>query len=667
MMNRIRRLVLLFVSFGCFLVALPGASQAPGTEAILDYKSDILVQGATSLQVTETIRVHSLGEQIKHGIYRDFPTLYTDRLGNRRIVDFKVLQALRDGAPEQFRVADASNGKRVYLGNPNVILPPADYSYTLVYTVDREIGFFSDHDELYWNVTGNGWIFPIDRASATVMLPRNIPPATLRLYGYTGPQGARGINFVASVGADGNATFSTTQKLLAGEGLTIVVTWPRGYIQPPDLETRIRYFLHDNLSVLVGAAGLALLLCYYAVVWFFVGKDPPKTAIMPLYEPPANVSPAAMRYLVRMAFDDKTFASAIINMAAKGFLSIKESHGVYTLKKTQAGSPLLADEETAIAGSLFPAGGKHKKHSKNDAEDDDADTGGGTEIKLENYNHNYISRAIKGAKKVLAASEQKVYFVTNQLYLIPGIILSVALLAGMVLTANGEARYFFGFLVVWLSIWSVAVFFMVKQSVKLWKGVRAGGQAKPLLKTQARTMTLMAGVFSAFEIGALILLTVMTSFLTLAILAAVIGVNLMFHWLLKAPTAAGRQLLDKIEGFRLFLRAVDEDRLNRLNPPEKTPELFEKYLPYAVALDAEQAWAQQFSTVLNQSGQANQPYHPSWYSGRDMLAVGAFASSLGSAFSNAISASSTAPGTSSGGGGGGFSGGGGGGGGGGGW
>ncbi len=56
--------------------------------------------------------------------------------------------------------------------------------------------------------------------------------------------------------------------------------------------------------------------------------------------------------------------------------------------------------------------------------------------------------------------------------------------------------------------------------------------------------------------------------------------------------------MDQIEGFREYLGVAEEDRLNALNPPEKTPELFERFLPYAVALDCQNAWAAKFAGVL---------------------------------------------------------------------
>jgi uncharacterized membrane protein YgcG len=656
-------------------VASPSSS-----EQILDYHSDIQVQQDASLRVRETIRVHSASVQIHHGIYRDFPTRYKDRLGNGYVIRFEVVEVLRDGQPEKFHVEDQVNGERIYLGDQNVILAPGEYTYALVYTVSREVGFFADHDELYWNVTGTGWLFPIAHASATVTLPENVPVSSLRMDGYTGPQGARGKAFTSSVATGPVVSFVCTQSLSAGEGFTLVVSWPKGYIQGPSGETRFGYFLEDNRATLVGAAGLLVVLVYYVIVWLLVGRGPAKSSIMPIYEPPAGISPAAMRYLVRMGFDDKAFTVAILDMAVKGYLSIKEKGGIYTLKRSvaakestagpelfpyklkrsKAGQQPLSAEESAVAAELFPAG---KKGDKDETDDGDNTA---TEVRLQTKNHEILSDAIAALKKSLHAAEDKIYFVTNQRYLIPGVILSVATLVGISFAEAGALRFVLGGFSVWLPIWSIGVVVMVRQSLQLWKGARAGGSIKPKLMKQARSSTLMAFVFIGPEIVALSAFGWLFSVLVLVLLVALVGINVVFHWLLKAPTSAGRQLLDKIEGFGMFLRAVDGDRLNRLTPPDKTPELFEKYLPYAVALDCEEAWAQQFSTVLENARQ-NAGYSPGWYSGGQPLGTAALASSFGGSFSSAIAAASTAPGSSSGGGGGGSSGGGGGGGGGGGW
>jgi uncharacterized membrane protein len=145
-----------------------------------------------------------------------------------------------------------------------------------------------------------------------------------------------------------------------------------------------------------------------------------------------------------------------------------------------------------------------------------------------------------------------------------------------------------------------------------------------------------------------------------------------FHWL-QAPTVAGRTVMDRIEGFRQYLGTAEEDRLNALNPPDKTPELFERFLPYAIALDVQNQWAKRFAAVLAAAG-ASAAVASSWYQGHNFAndPVG-FADHLSGALTQTIASASTPPGSSGGGSsdsgssGGGSSGGGGGGGGGSGW
>jgi uncharacterized membrane protein len=183
-------------------------------------------------------------------------------------------------------------------------------------------------------------------------------------------------------------------------------------------------------------------------------------------------------------------------------------------------------------------------------------------------------------------------------------------------------------------------------------------------------MTLFALPFFGAEVFALY--TLSQSSPAMAVFPIIVAlVNILFYHLLKAPTLLGRRILDKIEGFKMFLAATETDRLQRIYPAGRTPELYEKFLPYALALGVEQQWAEQFNDVLSAAARSDGSggYHPRWYSGSgwDSSRMGSFAGSMGNSLSGAISSSSTSPGSSSGGGGGGSSGGGGGGGGGGAW
>ena len=179
----------LFVCLFLFILVIPTSAD----ERILSYHSDIEIFRDGSMQVTENIEVRAESKQIKRGIYRDFPTNYRDHFGNRVRVEFSMLSVTRDGEAEVYRSEQAGDGVRVYAGQGHVYLDPGVYNYALTYRTNRQLGYFDRHDELYWNVTGNGWSFPIDQASATVTLPVQFSAEELAgaeaYTGYAGDQG----------------------------------------------------------------------------------------------------------------------------------------------------------------------------------------------------------------------------------------------------------------------------------------------------------------------------------------------------------------------------------------------------------------------------------------------------------------------------------------------
>lgn len=631
-----RFLLILIVLFPRLLFAQEG-------ERILSYDSFIRVQPAGDMTVTETIKVICEGNRIRHGIYRDFPTRYKDRYGNRVKVDFEVLSVLKDGSPETWHMEERDNGVRVYAGSRDVTLNPGEYTFVLSYRTNRQLGFFEKHDELYWNVTGNGWEFPIEQVSATVELP----PGTglLSTEAYTGSFGEKGSDYTAGRDDAGRALFSTTRPLNPQEGLTIVVMWPKGHVREPTGAEKGRSFLADNGSTVAGAAGIAVLLVYYLLTWLRIGRDPEKGVIVPLYEAPEGLSPEAVRYVMRMGFDDKTFAAAIVNMAVKGCITIDEdSDGEYTLARKGADCGGFSRGEAQVAGQLFR----------------DRDS-----LAVRSENHAAIKQAIKALQKSLAIEYEKNYFLTNKGTLIPGLVISVLALLAIVLL--GRDRMLSGFMTVWLSGWTAGCAALVFTAFKAWRETITGQATRPLSFIKALFMTAFSLPFLAGECFGLWVFATATSIPAVICIFIIVLLNILFYHLMKAPTIKGRRTMDRIEGLKLYLSVAEKERLNQLNPPEKTPELFEKFLPYALALDVEQEWCEQFADVLTKAGAGN-GYSPAWYTGSRFAAVGAagLASSLG-AMSSSISSSSSPPGSSSGGGGGGSSGGGGGGGGGGGW
>jgi uncharacterized membrane protein YgcG len=263
---------------------------------------------------------------------------------------------------------------------------------------------------------------------------------------------------------------------------------------------------------------------------------------------------------------------------------------------------------------------------------------------------------------------------------VTGIALSIAgvIAVGLLGTTQPERVFGFLFMSVWLSIWTFGVIALVAQVVASWRGRPAGTPGKRASSVPASgCLTLFAVPFLLGELMGTIAFVVIAGPLLLALVFVTAAIDVVFFRLLRAYTPQGRALLDQIYGFRMYLGTAEKDRINMLTPLDHTPETFERYLPYALALDVEQQWSENFADVLELTDASGQPtYQPAWFSGETWHSTGfsTLGSSLSGAFASSIAASSVAPGKSSGfsggsggGGGGGGSGGGGGGGGGGGW
>jgi len=615
-------------------------------EKIISFDSVIYVNKDSSLVVKEIIKVISQGRIIKRGIFRDFPTKYMNK-GLKWNVDFDVMLVKKNGFSEPYHIENIKNGKRLYIGSKNIFLHPGTYTYEITYKTNRQLGFFDDFDELYYNITGNFWAFPIEKASATIILPKDAKTHILNVMAYTGKYGTKASDYSVKKLDNGNILFKTNRELKPKDGLTIAVSWERGYVTRPDKITKLKYILKDNQLIIKGLFFLIIVFLYYIFVWFRVGKDPSKGPIIPLYEPPPDLSPAAIRYIMNMGYDKKIFTCSIINIAVKGFLIINEKDDDYSIKKTDKKDPdkYLSAEELKIYRSLFSTNYK---------------------IELDSTNYSLFQKAVRKLKKSLKLSFEGKYFLSNIKYFVPGITLSIL---GIVITVLSSPISAAGsFMLIWLSVWTCGVFFLFSSVLSSWKQFFFKGKLKSF--SQALFNTLFALPFLAGEIFGLFMLNKSTSISFVFFLVLIMFVNTLFYQWLKAPTMKGRRVMNKIEGFKLYLSVAEKDRMKRFNmisSRKNTPELFEKYLSFAIALEVENEWAKQFEGVLDSSMKGGEGYRTSWYNGSSIthFSAGALTGAVLSGFSSSIP--SSAPGSSSGSSGGGFSGGGGGGGGGGGW
>ncbi len=638
-----------FLKAACFLLcvtlAVTGFSVAVRAEERINFFSSVIeIRKDGSLVVREDIQVFAEGQNIRRGIFRDFPTTYVSDNGRKVRVGFEVLDVLRDDKPENYVVESISDGKRVRIGNADTFLEKGSYKYTIVYRTTRQLGFFEDYDELYWNVTGNGWSFPIYSVWATVQMPDGAP--VIQLDAYTGAQGESGEDFRVAQSIGPTVVIETTRRLEPYEGLTIAVAWPKGYVDPPSASDETWYLLSDNAPLAVSGLGLIAMLIYYARVWLLFGRDPARGTIIPRFSPPPGFSPAASRFVRQMGYDRTAFAAALINMAVKGYLKIEEGSSSFTLKRLAKDEKALSKGERRIARALF---------------------GHYDFIELKQKNHKRIMKAISSLKEGLEREFQSEYFATNATYFYIGVGVSVVIALCMSLVSDMPAENIF--MTVWLSLWSVGTVMLGGQVVNRWRSVFSGPGSAAGNTMSAVGMTAFATPFFIGEAVALGVIGWSVSFAAIGCIAAIIVVNAVFFYLLKAPTLAGARIHDELDGFKMYLETAEKDRLEAMYPPKMTPALFEKFLPYALALGVEQQWSEAFAAALPNMSEEETRYHPHWYTGSSWNRFGAsnFANTLGSSIASAAVSSSAAPGSSSGSSGGGFSGGGGGGGGGGGW
>jgi uncharacterized membrane protein YgcG len=624
----------------CLVVGTPTAA----AERILEFATTLDVYPDASLQVTETIRVRAEGRSIKRGIYRDFPTVMTDRFGDRFRVTFEVIEVLRNGQPEAWHSQAIDGGTRVYIGRKDRTVSRGEHTYTLVYRSKRQLRYFDTHDELYWNVTGNDWAFPIDHATARVRLPHGVPEDGLQLDGYTGPRGAQGQDWDGRIDLNGDALFETTHPLPHGHGLTIAVGWPKGHVYEPTTSERFGFLLRDNLGLAAGLVGALIVLTWYLYAWRAVGRDPESGVAFPRYEPPEGYSPASLRFVGRMGYDHKAFTAALVNLAVKGRIEIDQEGKKYTVTRIGNDGEKLAPGEKTLLKNLF---------------------GSLQSVELDRSNRTKIRSALKTHEVSLHGDYEKRYFLTNRVWLLPGWVLSAMTFVVALLLAPQEGAIFVGlFMSVWLTGWSAGTWGLLANITGLAR--RADDLLDYVLIVP---MLLFSLPFIGGWFFGVFMLAEATSYSYVVLIIGLVAINILFHRLMKAPTRAGRKLLDGVEGFRLYLDVAESDELALKSPPEKTPELFERYLPYAIALDVEDRWAERFASVLTSVMAAEGGnYRPRWYRGSSWNVgdPGRFASGLGSSLGSAVASSSSST-SSSGVGGSGSSGGGGGGGGGGGW
>jgi uncharacterized membrane protein len=489
------------------------------------FQSETIVMPDGTIDVTETIQAHFLGGPW-HGLYRTIPVEYVTPQG----LNYSLFLDVKRVADGSGRALKYESTRERHYRKLKIYIPDADNStqrISIEYSVSDALRFFEDHDELYWNVTGDEWDIPIQSASARIILPEGT--TNIRANVFTGAYRSRAQNAEVDVAGNG-VEVRTREPLRLHEGLTVAVAFDKGIVHEPTAASKLALFFRSNWPLGVPIAVLAVM--FY--LWWTRGRDPRLRPIAAQYEPPDELTPGEVGTLVDNSADMRDITASIVDLAVRGYIVIEEHQkermlGLmhdkdynFIVHKDRAEWTKLKPHEQGLLDGLFTTGTVGESVSMSSLE-----------------NHFYTN--LPGIKSNIFSS-----LVTDGYYSRrPDSVRSAYIAAGVVV----------GFLLVF------------------------GGLKIASSEGMAPLAFIIAGIASC---------------------AIICG----FGWFMPAHTEQGTRALEGVLGFEDFLVHVESDRFNRTI---KTPEMFEKFLPFAMALGVEKNWSRAFQGIMTQP--------PQWYRG----------------------------------------------------
>jgi len=519
------RRVIRLACWGCLLASLSLAALPAAARqlTIQNFHAEVTVHPDSTIEVTETIEAHFSGEW--HGLYRTIPVEYRTPQGLNYTLHVKVLSVADDsGDSLKYEISTEHGYRKFKLYVPNAV--DATRTVVLRYSVSDALRFFDDHDELYWNLTGDEWDVPIQHAAGRIILPAGV--TGIRSLAFTGARGSREED--ADLTTSDNEVQVVMRRVLSfHEGLTLVVGWDKGFVRPPSAAAKFWRTFESNWPFAIPV--FVFLAMFY--VWWTRGRDPQHESITVQYEPPDKLTPGECGALVDSEAAMPDITATLVDLAVKGYITIEEkdeSHMMglthrknylFHLKKPAAEWVGARPHEVEMLSALF-------------------DSGSIDVVSLADLQNHFYTHLPAIRDRIFDALVLDNYYLhrpdlVRQKYLGAGIMIGLfmAVLGGYIANAAGMATL----------PWAIA-------------GIITG------------------------------------------VVICIFG-----HWM-SARTITGVRTLEKVLGFEDFLAHVESDRFERVI---KTPEMFEKFLPYAMALHVEKKWVQAFATI------ALTP--PSWYQG----------------------------------------------------
>lgn len=226
-MTIVYRLLGFVVIFACLLTNTMVPTAQAVVEQITSFHSDITINTDNSITITEIIDYTT--QAPKHGIYRYIPT----KLSNGWLVEHTtisdVVVADENGQPQPFEEFSEDGNYTLKIGKPDQTFTGKE-TYLISYTVANAIDWHDDQPELYWDITGDGWSFPISSASTTITTPTDITQLTC----FVGPDQSQQQNCTSQQLSDQSVTFNATMNISSNDNFTVVVgLTPTATFSPP--------------------------------------------------------------------------------------------------------------------------------------------------------------------------------------------------------------------------------------------------------------------------------------------------------------------------------------------------------------------------------------------------------------------------------------------------
>ena len=602
----------------------------PQEERIYTHHSDIVVDTSGVITINEKIRIYANGDLFKRGITRSLPLTRTDADGKRVKMDYSILEVYKDDNKESYFTEREGGDLVIYVGNKNKMLSPGYYDYEIIYETAGQIGFFDDYDELGWNVNGESDRL-VDQVSCVIRLPSNAEILSHRCY--TGAFGSTDSDCTSE--SESNGVFrASASNLQPNEMMTVYVGFEKGIVNEPIVkETAWSRFLSwlDKMGLwFMNAIFIVPLFFYYITTWRKHGKDHPQPVVIPQFTPPNNMSPASVGMIYDEAFDFSLISTSIINLAVKGFLRIEEverkgvfSFGAkdYNLVKLKDAENNLPSEEAVVLNKLFAESNEVSLGSK--------------------YNSNVQSMMLSYQKNLLLQHKETLKRGQNLKFKILPWFMLILYLA--LIIHYGQAvplELFVTFATFSIPIYVVVSFILIATSA-----IRKKKPKK--LNSISLSLALIVGVIGVFSIHPAYQFS--STALAVFIGAPVLLIShILYSHLIERPSKEKLQMQADIEGLKMYISLAEEKQMQYFNPPKVTPEIFEKLLPYAIALKTEKVWGDKFEKTLLQSMQSIDSYAPVWYYGAAMRPR-SFSNNLRQSLTSNMLHSATSPKSSGGG------------------